>query len=89
MPLPRPLGILCGDVGIQEKLAKEVNPKVPNPLAISVTLGGLLLDVVTPRPKPRAGFAQESSLRSVRVVSRTPFDLAANEQYDGPLVPGG
>jgi len=28
---------------------------VPNPLAIGVTLGGLLLDVVAPRPKPRAG----------------------------------
>ena len=25
------------------------------PLAISVTIGGLLLDVVVPRPKPRVG----------------------------------
>jgi hypothetical protein len=39
--------------------AKEVNPQVPNPLAIGVTLGGLLLDVVAPRPKPRAGIAHE------------------------------
>ncbi len=34
---------------------------MPNPLAIGVTLGGLLLDIVAPRPKPRAG--------SVRVLS--------------------
>ena len=45
---------------------------MPNPLAIGVTLGGLLLDVVVPRPKPRAGFALESSLLSTRAVSRTP-----------------
>jgi hypothetical protein len=32
---------------------------VPNPLAIGVTLGGLLLDVLAPRPKPRAGFPPE------------------------------
>jgi hypothetical protein len=29
-----------------------------NPLAIGVTLGGLLLDIVAPRPKPRVGNAQ-------------------------------
>ncbi len=37
---------------------------MPNPLAIGVTLGGLLLDVVAPRPKPRAGLTYESSLLS-------------------------
>jgi hypothetical protein len=37
---------------------------VPNPLAIGVTLGGLLLDVVAPRPKPRAGLTYEPSLLS-------------------------
>ena len=37
---------------------------MPNPLAIGVTLGGLLLDVVAPRPKPRAGLPPESSLLS-------------------------
>ena len=30
-----------------------------NPLAIGVTLGGLLLDIVVPRPKPQAGVARE------------------------------
>jgi len=32
-----------------------------NPLAIGVTIGGLLLDVITPRPKPRAGLPSELS----------------------------
>ena len=26
-----------------------------NPLAVGVTIGGLLLDIVVPRPKPRIG----------------------------------
>ena len=43
---------------------------MPNPLAIGVTLGGLLLDIVAPRPKPRAGIATES-LSSERAASRT------------------
>jgi hypothetical protein len=43
-----------------------------NPLAIGVTLGGLLLDRVAPRPKPRAGLAYES-LRSAPAVPRTPW----------------
>jgi hypothetical protein len=30
-----------------------------NPLAIGVTLGGLLLDIVVPRPKPQVGVPQE------------------------------
>ena len=57
---------------------------MPNPLAIGVTLGGLLLDVVVPRPKPRAGFAREPFLLSPRAVSRTPRHEAAHEQYDIP-----
>lgn len=28
-----------------------------NPLAIGVTIGGLLLDIAVPRPKPRTGVA--------------------------------
>lgn len=43
-----------------------------NPLAIGVTLGGLLLDRVAPRPKPRAGLAYET-LRSAPAVPRTPW----------------
>ncbi|HKO26151.1 MAG TPA: hypothetical protein VJU80_01725 [Solirubrobacteraceae bacterium] len=45
---------------------------MPNPLAIGVTLGGLLLDVLVPRPKPRAGFAPEPTLLSSPAVPRTP-----------------
>lgn len=42
-----------------------------NPLAIGVTLGGLLLDVVVPRPKPRVGLPLEPSLLSERTGART------------------
>jgi hypothetical protein len=65
---------------------KEVN-LMPNPLAIGVTLGGLLLDVVAPRPKPRYGVVRDLSPRTSAAESRTPWrDL---EQHDGPLVAGG
>jgi hypothetical protein len=59
---------------------------LPNPLAIGVTLGGLLLDVIVPRPKPRAGFVRESSLLAPRAVSRTPHHEAAHEDHD--IAPG-
>jgi hypothetical protein len=59
---------------------------LPNPLAIGVTLGGLLLDVIAPRPKPRAGHAQESSLLSVRAHPRTPQEPVAVVEYDGPPI---
>jgi len=68
--------------------AKEVKPKVPNPLATGVTFGGLLPDLAAPRPKPRAGLASESSLLSPRAVPRT-AQRAADREYDGPLVAGG
>jgi hypothetical protein len=61
---------------------------LPNPLAIGVTLGGLLLDVLVPRPKPRAGFAREPSLLSARAASRTPRHEAAHEEYENPPVAG-
>ena len=62
---------------------------MPNPLAIGVTLGGLLLDVVVPRPKPRAGLPQESSLLSMRADPRTPRHDVMVEEYDGHLVASG
>jgi hypothetical protein len=63
--------------------------QLPNPLAIGVTLGGLLLDVVVPRPKPRAGLPQEPSLLSKRAVPRTPLHEVAVEAYDGhPMASG-
>jgi hypothetical protein len=61
---------------------------LPNPLAIGVTLGGLLLDVVVPRPKPRAGFAREPFLLSPRAVSRTPPHDATHPEYDIPPAAG-
>ncbi len=62
---------------------------MPNPLAMGVTLGGLLLDIVVPRPKPRAGIAHEPSLHSTRAVSRTPRHDIAAEEYEGPPVASG
>jgi hypothetical protein len=57
---------------------------LPNPLAIGVTLGGLLLDVLVPRPKPRPGISREPFLLSPRAVSRTLQHEAAHEEHDFP-----
>jgi hypothetical protein len=67
---------------------EEVN-QLPNPLAIGVTIGGLLLDVVVPRPKPRASVPRESSLLSARASSRTPWQSDVVSEYDGPSFMGG
>lgn len=42
-----------------------------NPLAVGVTLGGLLLDIVVPRPKPRVGDPVHPSLLLHRADART------------------
>ena len=42
-----------------------------NPLAVGVTLGGLLLDVVVPRPKPRVGDPVHPTLLLHRAETRT------------------
>lgn len=60
-----------------------------NPLAIGVTIGGLLLDTVAPRPKPRYGLAIESSLLSLTAAPRTPRSSSGVEEYDGQLVASG
>jgi hypothetical protein len=66
---------------------KEVNV-LPNPLAIGVTIGGLLLDIVVPRPKPRFGYVRETSPRSHSDAgSRTPWHRV--EQHEGPPVASG
>jgi hypothetical protein len=57
-----------------ERTQKEVTVVVPNPLAIGVTLSGLLLDVVAPRPKPRAGVV--ASVLSPLGLSGRPEDTA-------------
>ena len=58
-----------------------------NPLAIGVTIGGLLLDIVVPRPKPRVGTAT-GSLPHVR---RRPEDTLARMrvEYERPPVASG
>jgi hypothetical protein len=66
---------------------KEVN-EVPNPLAIGVTIGGLLLDIVVPRPKPRLGYVREYSPPTQSFAgSRTPWQDVV--QHDGPPVASG
>jgi hypothetical protein len=62
---------------------------LPNPLAIGVTIGGLLLDVIAPRPKPRAGCTREFSLLSAPAVPRTPRAATMIEEYDGTPVASG
>jgi hypothetical protein len=62
--------------------------QVPGPLTIGVTLGGLFLDVIAPRPKPRSGLptVDLSSRHHARVE-----DTAApvNEEHDVAPVVGG
>jgi hypothetical protein len=78
--------ILHGDAAIG-KTPKEVR-NVPNPLAIGVTIGGLLLDVVAPRPKPRFGYVREFSPPAhASAGSRTPRRDAV--QHDGAPVASG
>jgi len=60
---------------------------LPNPLAIGATLGGLLLDVIVPRPKPRAGFPPEFSPLTRTAGSRTPPRV--HEVHDGQPVASG
>ncbi len=59
-----------------------------NPLAVGVTLGGQFLDVIAPRPKPRAGSPVEPSLLSQRTVTRTARGAAVGE-FGGRPVGGG
>jgi hypothetical protein len=54
-----------------------------------VTIGGLLLDVVAPRPKPRAGMTHEFSLLSAPAVPRTPCGATMLGEHDGTPVASG
>jgi hypothetical protein len=60
-----------------------------NPLAIGVTLGGQLLDIVVPRQKLRAGYPHEFSLLSQRAVTRTVGEIVGVEEYVGLPVASG
>ncbi len=68
--------------------AQGGDSQLPNPLAIGVTLGGLLLDVVAPRPKPRSGSHMELSPLSERTGSRT-HPRPMIDKYDGTPVASG
>jgi hypothetical protein len=60
---------------------------VINPLAIGVTIGGLLLDIVVPRPKPRVGTAS-SSLPPVRRRLEDTLVRAPLEYERSPVASG-
>jgi hypothetical protein len=62
--------------------------RTPNPLAIGVGFGGLLLDIVVPRPKPRAGGPDEFSPCSSTAVSRTPDRPGIDLQQKAPVASG-
>jgi hypothetical protein len=59
-----------------------------NPLAVGVTLGGLLLDILVPRPKPLVG-TTAGYLSSP--VSHLPEDTLdpEDEQYESPPIASG
>jgi hypothetical protein len=79
--------MLPRDAVIQEAF-KEVN-ELQGPLAIGVTLGGLLLDVIAPRPKPRTGPAPEPPLTGRRPDPRTPRSTMTVEEHERlPVVSG-
>jgi hypothetical protein len=67
------------------RVPKEV--MLPNPLAIGVTLGGLFLDLVVPRPKPRAGVPGGNP--PLGAVSRTPRHGPDFEEQEGASIAGG
>jgi hypothetical protein len=62
---------------------------VLNPLAIGVTAGGLLLDVIAPRPKPRAGVSFETSLLSNPSRFEDTVAVAARHEHERPPVVSG
>lgn len=64
--------------------------QVLNPLAIGATLGGLLLDVIAPRPKPRLGapMVDLSSHHHARVEDTAAAD-GTIEEHDAAPVAGG
>lgn len=59
-----------------------------NPLAIGVTLGGLLLDVLVPRPKPQIGVVEDSLPLSPRYRFEDTFGHL-HEQHERPPVASG
>ena len=59
-----------------------------NPLAIGVTLGGLLLDVVVPRPKPQVGIAQETLRPALRYRLEDTLGYSDEQHERSPIASG-
>ena len=59
-----------------------------NPLAIGVTLGGLLLDIVVPRPKPQVGIAQETLHPALRYRLEDTFGYQHEQHERSPIASG-
>lgn len=60
-----------------------------NPLAIGVIVGGLLLDVIAPWPKPRAGISFETSLLSNPSRFEDTVAVAGRHEHERPSVVSG
>ena len=60
-----------------------------NPLAIGVTLGGLLLDIVVPRPKPQVGIAHETPRLALQYRLEDTFGYPDGQHERSPIASGG
>jgi len=60
-----------------------------NPLAIGVTLGGQLLNIVAPRPKLRAGYPPEFSLLAGGAGMRTLPGTFTDQEFVGTSLASG
>jgi hypothetical protein len=80
MPVPTRSPILRArcDNGV---FYKEVKFQLAGPLAAGVTLGGMLLDALVPRPKPRAGPAPDTSPAGAGCLEDTGNRV---KRHDGP-----
>ena len=59
-----------------------------NPLATGVTIGGLLLDIVVPRPKPQAGAVEDSLPSFSRYRFEDTLDHAHGQYERQPVASG-
>jgi hypothetical protein len=61
---------------------------VINPLALGVTIGGLLLDVVVPRPKPQVGTVEDTLSLSARFRREDSFGQQPGQHERPPIASG-
>lgn len=79
-------GIILLTLRIGPGSLKEVPTTLLNPLAIGVTLGGWMLDIVVPRPKPRYGYPREHALHRPRAAARITFVEASLQELRDPPI---